>query len=454
MNRLDPDEGVRRAYSRDASGSERLPEAVSRPTSTQDVVEVIGEARGRGFSVTAAGAQTSYVGSSITDRGVLMSLLGMNRILDIDEAAGTARVQPGALLGDVKQALGQRGLLFAPDPTSEEESTVGGAIAANASGARSFKYGATRRHIIGLTVVLASGEVVELTRSRVEKNTAGLFPIHDPVDWFVGSEGTLGIVVEATLSLLPLPDSVTGFGFPFASMAAALEFVARARQTRAIQPRCLEFLDDRALAIAREYLGQTTWARQATAFVYAEEESWGRTADMDAWLALAEECGADVDESRVFGTEAELRDARRMRHAVPATMNERAAAFWKLGGRKVSTDWAVPPGRLRDALDSSARIAETHAIERPVTFGHAGNGHPHQNYIARDASELATIHAALEETLRAVIALGGTVAAEHGIGKTKRRYLALQLSPLQRQMMEAMKQALDPDGLLAPGNIF
>ncbi len=143
-----------------------------------------------------------------------------------------------------------------------------------------------------------------------------------------------------------------------------------------------------------------------------------------------------------------------MRHAVPATINERGARRRVHGGRKVSTDWAVPYRRLGEALAGARRIAEAHGVAPAVTFGHAGNGHPHQNFVAHDADELRRVEAVVEETLRLVLSLGGTVSAEHGIGKLKRRWLPLQLSPLQIGAMRAIKRELDPAGILAPGNVL
>jgi FAD/FMN-containing dehydrogenase len=135
-------------------------------------------------------------------------------------------------------------------------------------------------------------------------------------------------------------------------------------------------------------------------------------------------------------------------------MNERGAAFRPAGGRKVSTDWAVPYRRLREAIRLARGVADKYGVEQAVTYGHAGNGHPHQNFLARDAAELAQIERVVEETLHEVIAMGGTVAAEHGIGKLKRRWLSLQMSPVQIGVMRAVKQELDPLGILAPGNVL
>jgi FAD/FMN-containing dehydrogenase len=453
--RLELDADVRAAYSADASGLVLVPDAVARPTSADEVAALLTESNATRTAVTAAGAQTSTTAASITDRGVLLSLRAMNRIIALDPVARTVRCEPGVLVGDLKRACAAHGLLLPLDPTSEEECTVGGAVACNASGARSLRYGATRPHVRALRVVLADGTISELRRTALEKNTVGYQLAHDPVDWFVGSEGTLGVVVEAELSLLPLPESVTGLAFPFATEADALRFVVAARDSSAVSPRCIEFFDVRALDIARTAEGTPGWAEGAQALVYVEEAPRaGAPAALDDWQALAEGHDATIDDARVYDGEGPLREARRVRHAVPAHMNERGALRRPHGGRKVSTDWAVPFRALPQALAAARAFADEAGIEQAVTYGHAGNGHPHQNFIAHDAAELARIQAVVEATLRGIIALGGTVAAEHGIGKIKQRWLALQMSPLQVRVMRAVKRELDPTGILAPGNVL
>jgi FAD/FMN-containing dehydrogenase len=449
------DEAVRRAYAADASGLVMVPDGVARPTSADEVAALLAEAASAGTPVTAAGGQTSTTAASISDRGIVLSLRAMPRIIDIDPVARTARVEPGVFVGELKRACAAHDLLLAPDPTSEEECTVGGAVACNASGARSLRYGATRPHVRALRVALADGSIAELRRTALEKNTVGYAMAHDPVDWFVGSEGTLGVVVEVELGLLPLPEQVVGLAIPFATEQASLRFVVSARESGKVHPRCIEFFDALALGIAREAEGSRDWAVGAQAFVYVEDvPPPGTDPALDEWLALAESHGALVDDVRVYEGETALREARRVRHAVPAHMNERGAARRAHGGRKVSTDWAVPYPHLARAIGRARALADEAKVPQAVTYGHAGNGHPHQNFIAHDAGELARIEQVVEATLREVIALGGTVAAEHGIGKLKRKWLPLQMSPLQVRAMQAVKRELDPAGILAPGNVL
>jgi glycolate oxidase len=434
------DLAVREAYSADVSGLVMVPDSVDRPASADEALESLRGALATGTPVTAAGNQTSTTGASITDRGMLLSLRAMDRIVDLDARAAIAVVEPGVLLGDLARAAAPHGLQFAPDPTSMEDVTVGGAIACNASGARSLLYGATRAHVRALQVALASGEVIEVRRSGLEKNTAGYALAQEPVDWFVGSEGTLGVILRAELSLVPLPETVFGLAIECVDESAALRLVIAIRESRLMSPRCIEYFDATAHQIARQRSG---------ALLYVED-----TTSLENWLAFLEDAGGDVADIEVFEGDAALRDARRFRHAVPATMIERGTARRAHGGRRVSTDWAVPYRQLSEAIAEARQLADAAGLSQSVIYGHVGNGHPHQNFVAADADELERIERVVEATLRSVIAMGGTVSAEHGIGKMKRRWLPLQATPTQLRVMRAVKRELDPDGLLAPGNIL
>ena len=377
-------------YARDVSGLRAVPDAVARPESAAEVVEIMRQAAAEGTCVTAAGAQTSTTGASVAATGWLLSTRPLSRILDIDAQTRTARVEPGVLIGDLQRACAGEGLFFAPDPTSEEECTVGGAIACNASGPRTLRYGPTRTHVRALTAVLADGSTYKTRRSQVEKNTVGYQMAHDPVDWFVGSEGTLGIVTEAEVALLPVPSHVLGLGVPFPDERRALAFIVAARQTAAVHPRCLEYFDGESFAIARAAMEDLAWAPRAGAMVYLEEAGDAEP-PLDAWLALAERFDGNAGDVRAFDGEQALREARRLRHALPTEMHERTAHFLPQGGRRMSTDWAVPYPLAASAIAESLRIYDSHLLPRPVIYGHLGNGHPHQNFVARDPDEVATI---------------------------------------------------------------
>jgi FAD/FMN-containing dehydrogenase len=287
----------------------------------------------------------------------------------------------------------------------------------------------------------------------VEKNTAGYAIAQEPLDWFIGSEGTLGVLLDLELSLVPRPENVVGLAIPFPTEALALAFVAAARETSDLSPRCLEYFDATSLDIARAADGERFQTPAGATLVYAEQ-ACATDALLDAWLAAATAHGAVIDDLVVFEGDSGLVRARAMRHAVPAAMNERGALLRAAGGRKVSTDWAVPYRQLSSALVQVREIAAQHGWAPAVTYGHAGNGHPHQNYLARDHEELKVVERVVEETLARIIERGGTISAEHGIGKLKRRWLPLQLKPMQIELMRSLKHQLDPRGILAPGNVL
>lgn len=451
---LSRDADVRASFANDTSGLTMLPDAVARPASPEEVVEVLRQASTDRTAVTPAGGQTSTTGASITDHGILLSLRGLDRIIDIDPVRRVARAQPGVLVADLARAAAEQGLLFAPDPTSEIDATLGGAVACNASGARTLRYGPTRAHVRALKVALASGEVVEFRRTHLEKNTVGYALVHDPVDWFVGSEGTLGVVLEAEFGLLPKPERIVGLAVPFPNEPAALKFVAAARDSATVHPRCLEFFDTHTSAIFGAG-GPVADDAAAPPVVYTEETlDADQEPPFDAWLALSDTYGARDADIEVFDNDAALRDARRRRHAIPAVMQEVGGRYQKDGGRRLSTDWSVPFRRLEEMVRIARDLADAAGVEQSVIFGHAGNGHPHQNFIARDPVQVERMDDVVETTLRQVLAMGGTLAAEHGIGKIKRRWVSLQLTPLQIAVMRAIKHELDPLGILSPGNVF
>lgn len=451
---LERDADLRAGFTTDASGLSMLPEALARPSSLDETLTVLRAAAADRLAVTAAGGQTSTTGAGITDTGVLLSLRALDRVQDVNTAARTMRCEAGVIVLEAKRVAAEHGLLLPLDPTSEPDATVGGAVACNASGARSLAWGVTRDWVRGLTVALASGEVLELRRPNLPKNTVGYGPVQDLVDWFVGSEGTLGVVLAVEFALLPLPARVVGLAVPFTNAADALRFVVAARASTEVHPRCLEYLDAAAVSIAREAQHDPHWADGAGGLVYLEEATAGDDPPLDAWLALADAHAARTEDIRVYESEAEQREAKKLRHHVPARLYEFSGPLRAAGGRRLSTDWAVPYPRLAEALEVSRRLCEQAGLDTGVTFGHAGNGHPHQNFLGHDAAEVARYEGVIAETLKWVVAQGGTVAAEHGIGKLKRKFANLQLAPTQTAIMRAVKRELDPDGRMAPGNLF
>lgn len=449
----DPD--VRQSYAEDASGLWLVPDAVYRPTSEADVVSALADARARGLCVTPSAARTSTVGGPLAARGAVLSLERMTRVLRVDAAAGVAVAEPGVLLSDFKRAVQDAGAYYPPDPTSEEECTLGGTVATNASGSRTFRWGPTRDWVRRLRVVLADGQVLDLRRGRHPKSTAGYGPLQDPIDLFVGSEGTLGLVTEVEVALAPPPPPFfAAFGF-FDGVAAALRFVLAARTLAAAErPRCLELFDRTALDIVRPHAGGVAIPEDAGAMVFFEADVAPAARSLDGWGALLDVHGAHGDATIVAETGDRQRALRRLRHRVPTTLNEWGGAHRPAGGRKVSTDFAVPPDRLPEMFATIDRVTAAAGVDLVVRYGHVGDGHPHVYMRGRDAAEVARLYDVAETLCREALRLGGTVAAEHGIGKVKHRFLALQYAAPILAAMRGVKRALDPEGLLAPGNVF
>jgi FAD/FMN-containing dehydrogenase len=363
--------------------------------------------------------------------------------------------------GEFKRPLAGAELFYPPDPTSENECSVGGSVMANASGARTYLYGATRRYVRSLRLVLGDGSVTEVTRSRSTKNTVGYFGFQDPVDLFVGSEGTLGIVTRVTFDLLPAPAGFfAGMAF-FPSLDATLAFVLAAdaqRRAGRLSPRCLELFDDGSLEIIRPEAGKMSIPARARGAIFFEQECEPGAEEaehaLEAWYALLERQGALADDTIVAATEEQQLELRRLRHALPATMNERGARARATGGLKLGTDWAVPLEHLPATVADATAIVEEVFGGAFIRYGHVGNGHPHFNLLAEDAGALRRARDATHRMALLAVERGGTVTAEHGVGKIKREYVRYQYPPWVVEAMRAVKRTLDPAGILAPGNIF
>lgn len=448
------------AYAADASGLRHTPDAVSRPEREAEVVESILSCGARGLPVTAQGLRSSTTGASVAEQGVVLSLERMGRILEVDATERWARVEPGVVLGDFKREVEGMGLFYPPDPTSENECTIGGTIATNASGARTYRYGSTRGYVKGLRVVTADGAVHDVERRVPSKNATGYFGFQNPVDLWIGSEGTLGIVTQIDLHLLPGPPRFFAGLVFFPDVETALRFVLAADEARIagrLRPRCLELFDRAALDLAAgaQRGHDLRVPERAGAALYFEEELGDAqvSARLEPWGALIDRTGGLADDTVVAERDAAIQELRRLRHAIPAGMNERGALAQRNGGRKVSTDFAVPLPALPRLMARCTEIGRDFGGPT-IAYGHVGNGHPHFNLLAGDPVELERAEAAVLEMARCAVALGGTLSAEHGIGKVKRAALRELYPSWMWTAMRAVKLALDPRGLLAPGNLF
>src|SRR3954471_2733632 len=416
------------------------PLAVAFPRSTKDVQAIVRWAVETATPLVPRGAGTGLSGGAVAVDGALTVVFTqMNQILEIDRANLTATVQPGVINAELGRAVAAQGLFYGPDPASFEICSIGGNLAENSGGLRCVKYGVTRDWVLGLVVVLANGEVVR-TGGKNKKDVAG----YDLTGIFVGSEGTLGLITEATLRLLPAPPpKLTMIAF-FPTVLAAGEAVAGVTAAGVV-PVTLELMDAYTIA-AVDNAFQLGLDRAAAAMLMIESDAGGAAAEAE--LSTAEKaCEAAGATSVLRARDAKeadwLREARRQAH--PAL--ERA-------GVARMDDVGVPRDRIPEMLLAIERVSAAQGLKVGV-FGHAGDGNLHPTYVVDrdDPTAERRIDAARAEIYKEALELGGTVTGEHGTGLTKKPYLELQRGAAGVALTRAIKQALDPQGILNPGKV-
>ncbi|MFD1082019.1 FAD-binding oxidoreductase [Micromonospora andamanensis] len=445
----DPD--LLRGHERDEADlcASATPLVVTRPRSTEEVVAVVRAAGRYGVPVVPQGARTGLAGAAnAVDGAVVISTTAMDAILEIDPVSRIAVVQPGVVNAALNAAVGERGLWYPPDPGSWESSTIGGNVATNAGGMCCVKYGVTTEYVLGLEVVLASGEVLRTGR-RTAKGVAG----YDLTRLFVGSEGTLGVITEVTVALRPAPAESLTLVAVFGSTATAGEAVARIA-AQGLSPSLLELLDRTHLAAIEAYrpMGLRT---DAEALLLAAADTGTRAAaDLAELAAACEAAGAEEVYAASDAVEAAaLLQARRLAH--PAMEKYAADTYPGGNGGLIIDDLAVPRGTLAALLDGVARIAAECQVPIGVV-GHAGDGNMHPNIVVdrADPASLERGRRAFDEIMRLGLDLGGTCTGEHGVGLLKRDWLAREIGPVGVRVHHAIKAALDPTGLLNPGKVL
>ena len=430
----------------DASGFTGQADEILSPRTAEEAAAILTRANRERVPVTISGAGTGVTGGRVPSRGILLSLDRFKR-LDIEKGRAFAGV--GVSLNDLQTACLPTRQFYAPDPT-EWTASVGGSIATNASGSRSFRYGSTRKHVLSLTVALMDGsvrtfrrgeavdfEVAALRVPNTTKSTAGyaLRPGMDWVDLFIGSEGTLGVVLEAELQLIPAPQDVLSGVVFFGTDAEALDAVDQWRSIPGL--RMLEYFDQRSLNLLRTKYSEVP--SRAGAALLVEDEG----ADVDAWLDRIPE-----DDSWFALSDQDRERFRRFRHALPEMVNEtmRRRGFLKLG-----SDFAVPLDRNREML---AFYHQQLVDMDYVIFGHIGDAHVHVNILPESADQFERGKDLMTVFACRAVELGGTVSAEHGLGKRKAAFLSIQYTPAEIQAMKDVKRRLDPNWLLGQGNLF
>ena len=419
-----------------------LPGAVVLPTTTGEVSAIMAAASRYRLPVVPRGAGTGLSGGAAGIEGALtIALTRMNRILEIDADNLCAIVQPGVINAELKAAVAREGLFYPPDPASYETSSIGGNLGTNAGGLCCVKYGQTRDWVLALEVVLADGTVIR-TGGRTVKDTAGYSLTH----LMVGSQGTLGIITEATVRLRPLPGPRSTLLAFFPSLVASGAAVA-AMTRSGLVPVTLELLDHETI-LAVDDAFSLGLDRDAASMLLVESDAPGATgaAEMDAAESACTEAGATTVVRAADAAEADwLRQARRLAFD----------ALERRGTVRMSEDMAVPRSKVPDLLAAIERIAAAHGM-RCATFGHAGDGnlHPHLLFDRDDPDAMRHSLQVQDEMLQATLELGGTVSAEHGIGSVRKAWLPRQRGDGAVSAMRAIKHALDPLGILNPGRVL
>ncbi len=430
------------AYGRDESDLGAYPpDAVVLPLGAEEVRTVFAIATRHRVPVIPVAARSGKSGGVLAVRGgIAVSTERMNRILEISREDLVARVEPGVVTGVLQAEVEKHGLFYPPDPNSLDTCTIGGNVAENAGGPRALRYGVTRDYVLGLTLVIPTGEILELGRRSI-KGVAG----YDVAALVVGSEGTLGIVTEVTLKLLPRPRHVATAIVVFESVAAAARAVSRVLAA-GILPRCLELLDDVSIAAA----ARTSPLRLPP----------------DAGAALLVETDGN-DEEQVLGEIVRVADAVRgdaagevivaqneaQRREVWETRKYLSTNLKALHPMKLSEDVAVPRSRIPEMIARAKEIGRLHGLA-VATYGHAGDGNLHCNVLFDRRDEKPEVDRAVAEILRAAVDLGGTITGEHGVGLAKRDFLEYEQGREVVALERRLKDLFDPLGILNPGKIF
>ncbi len=431
------------AYSYDATFLEHRPDAVVLPGSTEEVSRVMKVAYREGIPVIPRGMGSGLAGGSIPfSGGIVLSLTRMNRILEIDGENMTAWVEAGVITAEFQAEVEKRGLFYPPDPSSHKYSTIGGNVACNAGGPRCLKYGVTGDYVLGMKVVLADGRILT-TGGKVIKNVTG----YNLSRFFIGTEGTLGVITEVLLKLIAKPRYISTAFAVFPSIENAGRAVHRILLAGII-PASIELMDQTTIGTVEEYLhmGLPTWAEAILVLEADGNQEEAVLREIEAIAQICRENGAV--EVKVAKDETERNNLWKARRSVSPSLARRAP-------NKLGEDITVPRSRVPEAVRRIREISQKYGLP-VVVFGHAGDGNLHPNILfdKRKPEDMERVEKIAEEIFRMAVEMGGVLSGEHGVGVLKQPYLEMAIGPVAVEVMKAIKQALDPKGILNPGKVI
>ncbi|WP_047982973.1 glycolate oxidase subunit GlcD [Ornithinibacillus californiensis] len=430
-------------YSYDATpGFQSLPDAVVSPRNSEEVAKIVKLCNEHNIPIVPRGSGTNLcAGTTPLHGGIVLLMKHFNRILEIDEENLTVRTQPGVITQTLIETIEQRGLFYPPDPSSMKISQIGGNINENSGGLRGLKYGVTRDYVMGLEIVLPNGEIIR-TGGKLAKDVAG----YDLTRLFVGSEGTLGIVTEATLKLVPKPETKKTMLVLYQDLDAAARSVSAIIANRII-PATLEFLDQPTLKAVEDF-AQIGLPTNVKAVLLIEQDGIESVVNKDMEL-IATICRENDAVEVTLAKSSEEADA------LTTARRSALSALSRLRPTTILEDATVPRSEIAKMVSAIQEISERHQVTI-CTFGHAGDGNLHPTCLTdiRDKDEMKRVENAFEEIFHKAIELGGTITGEHGVGAMKLPYLHLKVGEAGIDVMRNIKQAFDPNNIMNPGKVF
>jgi glycolate oxidase subunit GlcD len=427
-------------YSKDASGLSYPPELVIRVQETAQIQRLMRLANEYSFPVIPRGGGSGLAGGCLPVLGgVVLSLEKLNRIISVDTQNLIAKVQPGTITKDLRDAVQQKKLFFPPDPAGMDQSTIGGNAATNAGGPSCVKYGTTKDYILGLEAVLPSGRMIN-TGAQTRKGVVG----YDLTQLLVGSEGTLGIITGLILKLIPYPASVSAVTAVFSDLPSAMQAVTQILN-RGHLPSAIEFLDAKCLLLVKDILPFQVPGKKSTLLIIEVDGDPAQTKrDIKTIGKILKEVGA-THLLPAFN-EKEREDIWNVRRQVSLRIHDNYALY-------IPEDVAVPIGKIPALVAELPKLEAEYGFEI-YAFGHAGDGNIHLNITAQNRDNMNRVEMGVKAILARVIQMGGTISGEHGIGQAKKRYLSMELSAESIRLQTEIKKVFDPNMILNPGKIF